>query len=69
MAERSSASSPTIPATSASTGSSAETAAADGRWDDHDVYVSGPPAMIRSTVRTLGAAGVPPDSIQHDPLT
>lgn len=45
-----------------------ETAAADRRWDDHDVYISGPPAMIRSTVRTLATVGVPPDSIQHDPL-
>lgn len=45
-----------------------EVAAADGRWAEHDVYVSGPPGMVRSTVDALAATGVPPELVQHDPL-
>jgi NAD(P)H-flavin reductase/hemoglobin-like flavoprotein len=45
-----------------------DAAVADGRWDEHDVYLSGPPAMVRSTVSALTGAGVPRERIQHDPL-
>jgi NAD(P)H-flavin reductase/hemoglobin-like flavoprotein len=45
-----------------------EVVAADRRWDDHDVYVSGPPAMVRSTVDALATVGVAPGLVQHDPF-
>jgi NAD(P)H-flavin reductase/hemoglobin-like flavoprotein len=35
-------------------------------WDDHDVYVAGPPAMISHTVQRLQKLGVSPDRIHHD---
>ncbi|HEX6754398.1 MAG TPA: FAD-binding oxidoreductase [Mycobacteriales bacterium] len=45
-----------------------EAVAADRRWDDHDVYVSGPPPMVRSTVDALATVGVPPALVRHDPF-
>jgi NAD(P)H-flavin reductase len=45
-----------------------EAVAADRRWDDHDVYLSGPAEMVRSTMDILSAAGVPPGQVRHDPL-
>lgn len=38
-------------------------------WSDSDAYVSGPPAMVRTTVESLRRHGVPADRIQHDPVT
>ncbi|GAA4155656.1 globin domain-containing protein [Actinomadura keratinilytica] len=38
------------------------------RWDDHEVYVAGPPGMIRATVGALQNLGVPLDRIHHDLL-
>jgi NAD(P)H-flavin reductase/hemoglobin-like flavoprotein len=37
-------------------------------WDDHDVYVAGPAAMISQTVDRLQRLGVPPARIHHDAL-
>ncbi|MCW2918031.1 MAG: flavohemoprotein [Actinomycetia bacterium] len=37
-------------------------------WDDHDVYVAGPAAMISRTVQQLQMLGVPPPRIHHDAL-
>ncbi|GAA2595315.1 globin domain-containing protein [Actinomadura fulvescens] len=37
-------------------------------WDDHDVYVSGPTDMIRTSVGELQRLGVPPARIHHDLL-
>ncbi|MGI8331473.1 globin domain-containing protein [Actinomadura scrupuli] len=37
-------------------------------WDDHDVYVAGPAAMIDQTVQRLQRLGVPPARIHHDAL-
>ncbi|KAB2352664.1 globin domain-containing protein [Actinomadura rudentiformis] len=37
-------------------------------WQDHDVYVSGPTEMIRSSVGELQRLGVPPARIRHDLL-
>ena len=42
--------------------------AADHRpWKDHTVYVSGPPAMIRTTVQCFRERGVPNAEIRFDP--
>ncbi|GLW66811.1 flavohemoprotein [Actinomadura rubrobrunea] len=38
------------------------------RWDDHEVYVAGPPGMIRATVDAAQRLGVPLDRIHHDLL-
>jgi len=35
-------------------------------WADHDVYISGPPAMIDHTARALQGLGVAPARIHHD---
>jgi NAD(P)H-flavin reductase len=40
-----------------------------GAWADHDVLVSGSPAMIRSTVSRMLVAGTPLDRIRYDPFT
>jgi NAD(P)H-flavin reductase/hemoglobin-like flavoprotein len=40
-----------------------------GSWADHDVTVSGSPAMIRSTVAQMLVAGTPLDRISYDPFT
>jgi NAD(P)H-flavin reductase len=37
-------------------------------WDDHDVYVAGPAAMISRTVQQLQMLGVPSARIHHDAL-
>ncbi|MFC4913824.1 globin domain-containing protein [Actinomadura gamaensis] len=37
-------------------------------WSDHDVYIAGPAAMIRSTATRLHELGVPPERIHHDLL-
>ncbi|MFE0256573.1 globin domain-containing protein [Streptomyces sp. NPDC059010] len=37
-----------------------------GPWNEYDVYVSGPPGMIRSGVDALRDIGVPTDRIRHD---
>ena len=39
-----------------------------GRWQRHDAYLSGPPAMISSSVDALVAKGVPSHRIHHDGL-
>ncbi|MFF4585340.1 globin domain-containing protein [Streptomyces sp. NPDC001388] len=39
-----------------------------GDWSGHVAYVSGPPAMVTATVRSLTAMNLPPDRIRHDPL-
>jgi NAD(P)H-flavin reductase/hemoglobin-like flavoprotein len=39
-----------------------------GDWTDHDVYVSGPPAMVPAAVDGLHRAGVPLDRIAYDPV-
>ncbi|GAA4097948.1 globin domain-containing protein [Actinomadura miaoliensis] len=38
------------------------------RWDDHEIYVAGPPGMIRATVDALQNLGVPLDRVHHDLL-
>jgi NAD(P)H-flavin reductase/hemoglobin-like flavoprotein len=40
-----------------------------GAWADHDVTVSGSPAMIRATVSRMLVAGTPLDRITYDPFT
>ncbi|OLF05158.1 globin domain-containing protein [Actinophytocola xanthii] len=40
-----------------------------GAWEDHDVLVSGSPAMVRSTVSRMLVAGTPLDRITYDPFT
>ncbi|MFI0261811.1 globin domain-containing protein [Streptomyces sp. NPDC017056] len=40
-----------------------------GDWSGHLAYVSGPTAVVETTVARLTAAGLPPGSIRHDPLT
>jgi NAD(P)H-flavin reductase len=40
--------------------------AARGSWGDHDVFVSGSPAMTRSTVNRLMQLGVPADRLRFD---
>jgi NAD(P)H-flavin reductase/hemoglobin-like flavoprotein len=37
-----------------------------GRWADHDVFVSGSPAMTRATLSRLSAMGVPPERVSYD---
>lgn len=38
-------------------------------WTEHDVHVSGPPAMVQATVEALRRHGVPLGRVQYDPLT
>ena len=40
-----------------------------GDWSGHDVYLSGPPAMVRVSVDSLRRHGVPLDRMHHDPIT
>jgi NAD(P)H-flavin reductase/hemoglobin-like flavoprotein len=40
-----------------------------GAWPDHDVLVSGSPAMVRSTVSRMLVAGTALDRITYDPFT
>lgn len=37
-----------------------------GEWEDHDVYVAGPEAMVGRTVAELHRLGVPPERVRHD---
>ena len=37
-----------------------------GPWNGYDVYLSGPPGMIRSGVDTLRDIGIPSERIHHD---
>lgn len=39
-----------------------------GQWAEHEVYVSGSPAMIKATITALRAQQVPPGRIRHDPF-
>jgi len=39
-----------------------------GRWSQHDVYLSGPPAMIRTTIERLRTRQVPLRHIHFDPF-
>ncbi|MGA8116421.1 MAG: globin domain-containing protein [Actinocatenispora sp.] len=41
---------------------------ASGPWDDHEVYVCGPPGMVGAVDRTLRRMGVPSDVVHHDPV-
>ncbi|MGI8816291.1 MAG: globin domain-containing protein [Pseudonocardia sp.] len=50
-------------------GTLAEVVTRYGAWADHDVLVSGSPAMIRATVSRMLVAGTPLDQICYDPFT
>jgi NAD(P)H-flavin reductase len=39
-----------------------------GPWQEHDILVSGPPAMIEATVAALIRTGVHPSQINYDPF-
>ncbi len=39
-----------------------------GQWTQHEVFVSGAPAMIRASIAALCAQQVPPARIRHDPF-
>ncbi|WP_298182524.1 FAD-binding oxidoreductase [Saccharomonospora sp.] len=39
-----------------------------GAWEEHDILVSGPPAMIEETVAALVHVGVHPSQISYDPF-
>lgn len=47
-------------------GTIAEVAARHGPWGEHDFFVSGSPAMVRATMRTLAELNIPPVRIQYD---
>lgn len=47
----------------------AEAVTRHGDWSGHQAYVSGPTAVVEATVARLTAAGMPPGSIRHDPLS
>ena len=49
------------------TGPVTEVVAGLGAWQDHDVYLCGPPAMVRSGLDTLEQAGIPPRAVHFDP--
>lgn len=50
------------------TGEIPEAVRETGPWNERDAYLAGPPGMIRSGVRALRDAGVPPERIHHDPV-
>ncbi|WP_406642887.1 globin domain-containing protein [Amycolatopsis sp. WGS_07] len=50
-------------------GTLAEAVTRYGAWPDHDILVSGSPAMIRATVSRMLVAGSALDQIQYDPFT
>jgi NAD(P)H-flavin reductase/hemoglobin-like flavoprotein len=50
-------------------GTVCDVAVGAGNWTDHDVYLSGPPAMVTSGVDTLRRHGVSLDRISYDPIT
>ncbi|GAA2991314.1 globin domain-containing protein [Streptomyces fulvorobeus] len=39
-----------------------------GPWDQHEVFLSGPPGMVTTAVQTLLHQGTPHTRIHHDPL-
>jgi NAD(P)H-flavin reductase len=43
-----------------------EVVARYGPWNDHDFFVSGSPAMVRSTLRTLAEMQISPMRIRYD---
>ncbi|GAA1243764.1 FAD-binding oxidoreductase [Prauserella halophila] len=50
-------------------GTLADVVSSYGAWADHDVLVSGSPAMIRATVSRMLVAGTALDQIRYDPFT
>ncbi|GEL18392.1 globin domain-containing protein [Pseudonocardia asaccharolytica] len=56
-------------ASGAERGTLADVVTRYGAWADHDVLVSGSPAMIRATVSRMLVAGTPLDRITYDPFT
>ncbi|MEU6645991.1 globin domain-containing protein [Saccharomonospora sp. NPDC046836] len=50
-------------------GTLADVVTQHGAWPEHDVLVSGSPAMIRATVSRMLVAGTPLDRIRYDPFT
>ncbi|WP_216211654.1 globin domain-containing protein [Amycolatopsis aidingensis] len=50
-------------------GTLAEAVTRRGAWPNHDVLVSGSPAMIRATVSRMLVAGTALDQIRYDPFT
>jgi len=50
-------------------GTLADVVTGHGTWAEHDVLVSGSPAMIRATVSRMLVAGTPLDRIRYDPFT
>ncbi|GAB1512155.1 FAD-binding oxidoreductase [Actinophytocola sp. KF-1] len=50
-------------------GTLADVVTRHGAWQDHDVLVSGSPAMVRSTVSRMLVAGTALDRITYDPFT
>ena len=49
-------------------GTLAEAVTRRGPWQEHDILVSGPPAMIEATVAALIRTGVHPSQINYDPF-
>jgi NAD(P)H-flavin reductase/hemoglobin-like flavoprotein len=47
-------------------GNVAEVVARYGPWDNHDFFVSGSPAMVRTTLRTLAELRVPAIRVKYD---
>lgn len=47
-------------------GSLSDVVAEQGPWEEYEAYLSGPPAMVRRTVRALHAAGVSRGRVHHD---
>jgi NAD(P)H-flavin reductase/hemoglobin-like flavoprotein len=56
-------------ASGAERGTLADVVTRYGAWPDHQVLVSGSPAMIRATVSRMLVAGTPLDQIRYDPFT
>lgn len=42
--------------------------AASGPWQDHEIYVCGPPGMVHTLDQVLADMKIPPEAIHHDPL-
>jgi NAD(P)H-flavin reductase len=55
--------------TGAVRGTLAEAVTRHGAWRNHDVLVSGSPAMIKATVSRLLVAGTALERISYDPFT
>jgi NAD(P)H-flavin reductase/hemoglobin-like flavoprotein len=47
-------------------GNLSEVIARHGPWDNHDVYVSGSPSMVKATMRTLAEMQVPSMRVKYD---